>query len=85
MIELVSTKSTALLKTLIGPPLPMAVSIDAHLNEVIDEFSNNRGSSIVVVDATYKPVGRIMADDLVDALVERTERRGFSQGSGALA
>ena len=84
MIELVSAKSTAVLSTLIGPPLPMAVNIDTPLDQVIEEFSNNRGSSIVIVDESNKPVGRIMADDLVDALVERTERRGFGQGSGAL-
>ncbi|CAB4656298.1 MAG: CBS domain-containing protein [Actinobacteria bacterium] len=85
MIELVSAKSSALLSTLIGAPLPMAVNIDTPLDEVIEEFSNNRGSSIVIVDESNKPVGRIMADDLVDALVARTGRRGFAQGSGALA
>lgn len=84
MIELVSAKSTLHLKDLIGPPLPTSVSLDTPLDEVIEEFSNNRGSSIVVVDENNKPVGRIMADDLVDALVARTERRGFAQGSGAL-
>ena len=85
MIELVSAKSTSLLKELIGPPLPTAVLINTPLDEVIEEFSNNRGSSIIVVDETNKPVGRIMADDLVDALVARTARRGFAQGSGALS
>ena len=85
MIELVSANSISLLKELIGPPLPTAVLIDTPLDEVIEEFSNNRGSSIIVVDATNKPVGRIMADDLVDALVARTEHRGFAQGSGALS
>lgn len=84
MIELVSTKSSAVLSTLIGPPFPTAVGINTPLDEVIEEFSNNRGSSIIVIDETNKPVGRIMADDLVDALVARTGRRGFAQGSGAL-
>lgn len=84
MIELVSTKSSSVLADLIGPPFPTAVGINTPLDEVIDEFSNNRGSSIIVIDETNKPVGRIMADDLVDALVARTARRGFAQGSGAL-
>jgi CBS domain-containing protein len=84
MIELVSAKSAALLSELIGPPYPTAVFITTRLDEVIDEFSNNRGSSIIVIDEKNKPVGRIMADDLVDALVARAEKRGFSQGSGSL-
>jgi len=84
MIELVSAKSSSVLADLIGPPFPTAVGLNTPLDEVIDEFSNNRGSSIIVIDETNKPVGRIMADDLVDALVARTARRGFAQGSGAL-
>ena len=85
MIELISAKPAAALADLIGPPFPTAVHIDTPLDEVIEEFSNNRGSSIIVIDSSNKPVGRIMADDLVDALVARTEKRGFAQGSGALA
>lgn len=85
MIELVSAKDASALLDLIGPPFPTAVHIDTPLDEVIEEFSNNRGSSIIVIDSADKPVGRIMADDLVDALVARTEKRGFAQGSGALA
>jgi CBS domain-containing protein/sporulation protein YlmC with PRC-barrel domain len=84
MIELVSAKSSSVLADLIGPPFPTAVGINTPLDEVIDEFSNNRGSSIIVIDETNQPVGRIMADDLVDALVARTGRRGFAQGTGAL-
>ena len=84
MIELVSAKPSSVLSALIGPPFPTAVGINTPLDEVIEEFSNNRGSSIIVIDETNKPVGRIMADDLVDALVARTGRRGFAQGSGAL-
>lgn len=85
MIELVSANDAAALSHLIGPPFPTAVHIDTPLDEVIEEFSNNRGSSIIVIDSANKPVGRIMADDLVDALVARTAKRGFAQGSGALA
>lgn len=84
MIELVSAQPAAALSDLIGPPFPTAVHIDTPLDEVIDEFSNNRGSSIIVIDSANKPVGRIMADDLVDALVARSAKRGFAKGSGAL-
>ena len=84
IIELVAAKANTPLRTLIGPPYPTSVQIDSHLNEVIEEFSNNRGASIVVIDAKGRPVGRIMADDLVDAL--RPEgQHGLSKGTGALS
>ena len=82
VIELVAAKSSALLSTLIGAPLPTAVHPDTPLKEVIEEFADNRGSSIIVVDEKRKPVGRILADDLIDALVAQGAYRGFSQGSG---
>jgi CBS domain-containing protein len=67
-----------------GPPYPTSVSLNTRLDEVIDEFANNRGSSIIVVDDKNKPVGRILADDLVDALAPSSDTQGFAQGSGAL-
>jgi Mg/Co/Ni transporter MgtE len=84
IIELVSAKSGDLLSTLMGPPYPTSVDINTRLDEVIDEFANNRGSSIIVVDEKNKPVGRILADDLVDALASTSDVQGFAQGSGAL-
>ena len=47
--------------------------------KVIEEFNNNRGSSVIVIDEKNKPVGRILADDLVDAL----SSEGENPGSGA--
>ncbi len=84
IIELVASKSSAVLATLVGPPYPTSVQIDSPLEEVIEEFSNNRGASIVVIDEKGKPVGRILADDLVDAL-KPEEQHGLSKGTGALS
>ena len=83
IIELVAAKPTQKLESLIAAPFPTSVSIDTPLNDVIEEFSNNRGSSIIVVDEKGKPVGRILADDIIDAMVSE-ERGGLAQGSGAL-
>jgi len=83
VIELVAAKSTSLLGTLVGAPFPTAVQPDTPLKDVIEEFANNRGSSIIVVDEKRKPVGRILADDLVDALASGDFHRGFTQGSGS--
>jgi Mg/Co/Ni transporter MgtE len=84
IIELVAAKSSQPLSDLIKPPFPTAVNIDTLLDEVIEEFSNNRGSSIIVVDEKGKPVGRILADDIIDAMVP-ADNAGFAQGSGALS
>ena len=84
IIELVASKPNSVLGTLTGPPYPTSVQIDSPLEEVIEEFSNNRGASIVVIDEKGKPVGRILADDLVDAL-KPEEQHGLSKGTGALS
>ena len=85
IVELVSAKPSALLSTLVGPPYPTAVSIETRLPTVIEEFANNRGSSIIVVDEKEKPVGRILADDIIDAISnENEENHGVAQGTGAL-
>jgi CBS domain-containing protein len=52
-----------------GPPEPVTVSPDAPLDEVVSRFIDSRGSSVLVIDDDERPVGRILADDLVDALV----------------
>ena len=85
VVELVAAHPEDLLSTLIGPPYPTAIGPDTPLDEVVEEFSNNRGSSVIVVDENNKPVGRILADDLVDALASDPDRRDFSRGSGALS
>jgi Mg/Co/Ni transporter MgtE len=85
IIELIAAKPAATLATLIGPPYPTAINVNASIKEVINEFADNRGSSIVVIDDKGKPIGRILADDLVDALTTESESRGLSQGSGALS
>jgi hypothetical protein len=78
MLELLLADPDAQLSTLTGPPYPVVVQVDAGLGEVVERFIDQRGSSIVVVDDDGRPVGRILADDLVDALVpvlDRGERR----------
>ena len=49
------------------------------LEELVEAFVENRGSSVVVIDAAGRPVGRILADDVVDVLMPPDrERRRFS-------
>lgn len=81
-VELIAAKPGDLLEQLIRAPFPTAVSPETPIDEVVEEFSNNRGSSIIVVDEKQKPIGRILADDLVDTLSQKSSRI-FSQGGGA--
>ena len=61
-----------------------ANSTQPAMRGAIEEFSNNRGSSVIVVDEKGKPVGRILADDIIDAMVSE-ENTGLAQGTGALS
>jgi sporulation protein YlmC with PRC-barrel domain len=84
VMELLAGKSTQLLEELIGAPFPTAVYVETPIEAVVEEFCNNRGSSIVVVDRDSKPVGRILADDLVDALRPEDPHRS-SAGTGVMS
>ena len=60
---------------LVGPPWPVTVPPGAGLRDVVSTMTDNRGSSIVVVDEQERPIGRILADDVIDALTRRDDRR----------
>jgi Mg/Co/Ni transporter MgtE len=63
--------------TLVGEPFPITVEADADLPDVVERLVANRRSSVVVVDDGGRPVGRILADDVVDALVPGRGRFRF--------
>ena len=77
-VELIAADPASLVADLIAKPYPTAVTSETPIAEVIEEFSNNRGSSIIVIDEKNKPIGRILADDAL------SKNRGlFSQGGTA--
>ncbi|MBV8161592.1 MAG: magnesium transporter [Acidimicrobiia bacterium] len=53
---------------LVDESVPTVIGPDAPLSDVVDRFIEGRHSSILVVDEERRPLGRIMADDVVDAL-----------------
>ncbi|HEY3722724.1 MAG TPA: CBS domain-containing protein [Acidimicrobiia bacterium] len=65
---LVASKDDAVIDVA-GPPEPVTVSPEAPLDDVVRVFIDSRGSSVLVIDDDDRPVGRILADDLIDALV----------------
>lgn len=79
MIELFTAEPDQRLRDLTRAPWPVTVTAGQHLEKVIEAFVENRGSSVVVVDDAERPIGRILADDVVDALLPpERERRRFA-------
>ena len=56
---------------------PVSVSPDAGVTEVALRLVDTRHSSVVVVDDERRPVGRILADDLIDAMLPERGRHHF--------
>jgi len=76
LLDLLAAAPEDLVRDVIGPPTPGTVLPGADLEEVVEQLTANRGSSLLVVDLQGRPLGRILADDVVDALVEsRGSRR----------
>jgi Mg/Co/Ni transporter MgtE len=84
IVELFTAEPEQLLRELTGAPWPITVAADVMLEEVIEAFVENRGSSLVVVDEDQRPIGRILADDLVDALLPEGAR-GLRAFAGLLS
>lgn len=84
IVELFTAEPDQQLRELTGAPWPVTVAADVMLEEVVEAFVENRGSSVVVVDEDQRPIGRILADDLVDALIPDDER-GFRPFAGLLS
>jgi Mg/Co/Ni transporter MgtE len=77
LFELAIADPSTPIQWLVGPPWPITVAADASLPEVVERLVDNRRSSIVVLDDDGRPVGRILADDLIDALVSGRGRLRF--------
>jgi CBS domain-containing protein len=56
---------------------PVTVTVDAELREVASQLTEGRRSSVVVVDEEGRPIGRILADDVIDALLPERGRFHF--------
>lgn len=69
LLDLLAGDPSEPASALVAPPYPSTVTPDADLAEVVEQLTANRGASLVVVDADNRPLGRILADDVVDALM----------------
>jgi hypothetical protein len=75
LFDLLVATESATMAQLLGDADPVMVGVDSEVPEVTDRLTESRRSSVVVVDGDGRPVGRILADDVLDAL--RPERGRF--------
>ena len=75
LVDLLVADADTPIADLVGPPWPATVSVNADLDEVLDKLTGNRSSSLLVVDEQNRPLGRILADDVLDVLAAARGRR----------
>jgi Mg/Co/Ni transporter MgtE len=66
-----------LIRDHLGHTEAVTVGAGAELREVASQLTEARRSSVVVVDEDGRPIGRILADDVIDALLPERGRFHF--------
>lgn len=77
MAELFLADPAKKLQDIINGPPPVTVSPNASIKNVAELLINNRRPSVLVVDDDGHPLGRILADDVIDALIPERGRYHF--------
>lgn len=77
LFELLVASKDDLVGDLTNGPDPVTVLPDTSVEDVVAQFIDSRGSSVLVVDEDDRPLGRILADDLVDALAPEQGKLRF--------
>ena len=68
IVELFLGEPEQPMEDFIAPPWPITVTPEADEAEVASRLLQARHSSVVVVDAEGRPLGRVFTDDVIDAL-----------------
>jgi hypothetical protein len=77
LLQLLINPGETVLADLVGEAEPVTVGIHAAVDEVAERLIEARRMSVVVVDDEDLPVGRILADDVIDALMPERGRIHF--------
>jgi Mg/Co/Ni transporter MgtE len=72
LFELLVAEPDTSMGDLCGDTFPVTVTPEAEIDVVVERFVDERGASLVVVDTEDRPIGRILADDLIDALAPQS-------------
>jgi CBS domain-containing protein len=77
LFDLAVSPDEATMGELLADREPVMVRVSANLSQVAERLIESRRSSVVVVDDNGYPLGRILADDVVDALMPERGRLHF--------
>jgi CBS domain-containing protein len=77
LYEVAVAEPGQLVSELIGDATPVTVNPDTEVRDVASQLVESRRGSVVVVDGEGRPLGRILADDVVDALAPERGRFHF--------
>ena len=75
LIELFLGRAQQPIGELVTPVSPIVVGPETPIDEVIHRLIDSRRSSVLVVGDDGRPAGRILSDDVIDALVPERGRR----------
>ncbi|NNM96171.1 MAG: magnesium transporter [Candidatus Dormibacteraeota bacterium] len=70
LFDLLAATDDTPVSDLLGDTTPVTIHPEAFLDEVVDRLTEARASSVVVVGPDGRPMGRVLADDVIDALKE---------------
>jgi Mg/Co/Ni transporter MgtE len=62
---------------LVGPPWPVTIGVDDDVDEAARRLIDSRRLSVVVLDEEDRPVGRLLADDVLEAVMVGRRRWQF--------
>ena len=77
LLHLLINPGDTVLADLVGEAEPVTVGIHAEVDAVAERLIETRRMSVVVVDDDDRPLGRILADDVIDALMPERGRIHF--------
>lgn len=77
LLQLLIRPAETVLAELVGESDPVTVGTQAPVDEVAQRLIDARRMSVIVVDDEDRPVGRILADDVIDALLPERGRMHF--------
>ncbi len=77
LYEVAVAEPGQLVSELIADAPPVTVTPNSEVREVASQLVESRRSSVLVVDDEGRPLGRILADDVVDALTPERGRFHF--------
>lgn len=69
LVDLLLAEPGDKLNKLVKLPAPVTAGTQANIKQVAELLVESRRSSLVVLDEKERPIGRILADDVVDALL----------------